>query len=390
MILAEDAAPILPPEFHCDVQLNKLLTILGIDRQQQNKAGTLQLIGDHHRLNLTGHPLEAEWLRELKTDSPARLLQNLAAEGAKLARSLADNSPSPLFNMRKQLRIAATAWKPGAGSMPLSTPLAKHLQRRANRETLPLLQDLFCGLSGCPANTLSTAQAMLLWYWASQPKTIGSKSFLDVLSRRTAQFHVAQMPLNQLDMLQWSGRNLDGILLKDGSAFKASQFVLTCPSATAFFPPSRQTEQAKTCTCRPIWQTTPIEGNISPLLGDRIVLSGSTPLLAIRNQAGSQTHFLIAGKNDSRKYSAISDDVTRRLQTLLPFTDFRLEPAALPSIGSNAQSRRFFQPCGLPCSRTRRNLLFAIPGLLCPGLGTNGEILLGFALAERLLGSLHR
>jgi hypothetical protein len=387
LLLSEESEPVVPPELPCGIHLNKLLPILGMDRQQLHITSTLQLIGERHRLDLTARSLEDEWCRELKNQSegPARLLQNFASWGAKLDQSLASQSPSLLFSMRSQIRLVVSAWKPGGIRMPFTMPLAKHLLKHAGQDAQPLLQDLFCGLSGVSADRLTIAQAALLWYWSCLPTAVAKTPFLDMLRRRSAQFQITEIPLTELDLLHWAGRDPEGILLKDGTRLKGSQFVLASSSATDLLPAAKHTGQPAAETQRPTWRTTPInKDSISPLLGGRIVLSGPMPLLVTRHETDSETRFMIEGETIDKKPTNNPEAVNRQLKTLLPFSDFDLENLTLPAHNDVREKRRF-RPCGLPCNPPRRNLVRAVPEELCPGLGSNGEILLGFALAEQLL-----
>lgn len=368
----------------CCRQLDKLLTILGADRSHLHAAGDVQLIGAQHRLNLTSRPLDAEWRRELtnRAEAPARLLQTLGEWGEKLAQALAAQSPSAFFSLHSQIRLAATAWKPSRDRIPLSTPLSRQLKRHSDSEAFGLLHDLFCSLSGLPVDFLNTAQAALLWHWTCLPTVFNGDAFSEILARRTQQFHVTEKPGAQLESLEWSGRHLEGICLKDGLSIRAAQFVFVGQEIMPLPPAASKNRQPMNCASRPTWRTTPIRGTISPLLANRFILSGTIPLLVTRDDSSEGVRFLIEGSAHTGEHSYPGLEVARRLRTLLPFTDFQLEEISLPE--RNHPYKRYVQLCGLPCSPSRKNLLTAIPEWLCPGLGVNGEILLGFALAEQL------
>ncbi|ABA88539.1 hypothetical protein Pcar_1290 [Syntrophotalea carbinolica DSM 2380] len=386
LLLSDHSEPLLNPELACGTHLEKLLNLLGQQRQQLRSAGGLQLIDKHHRLDLSAPDLADEWQRELTTpsDAPVKLLQNLDRWGTWLSRALATQTPSALFSLRSQIRLAASGWKSEAGRIPLSRPLAKYLARHVEGEAHTLLRTLFTGLSGLPAAQLTTTQAALLWHWSRLPKAMDSVLFSELLSRRTAQFHVTEIPLDRLDLLHGSGRKLEGILLKDGARIKASQFVIASQSATTFLPAGKKAPRAMQRATRPTWQTTTISENISPLLASRIVLSDATTFLVTRQEVAGGIRYLIEAGNENESHPYTPERLTEHLRTLLPFADFHIEEIHLPQ-RSRPFADRHVGLSGLPCRPAGRYPITAIPEWMCPGLGSNGEVVLGFALAEQLL-----
>lgn len=387
LMLGDDQPATLPPILPCCRHLEKLLTILGTDRSQLQAAGNLQLIGKHHRLDLTGKPLDDEWRRELTPgcENPAQLLQKLDMWGAKMAHALTAKSPSALFNLRGQIRLAAAGWKPARERLAPGASLSSYLERHTNHEADDLLRDLFCGLSGLDVDMLSIAQAALLWHWSCLPKAFNGDTFSELLSRRTRQFHVTEVAFTQLESLDWDGRRLQGIRLLDGKKIRAGQFILASQEALSFFTVKTKKRQKMHCATRQTWRTTPIRGTISPLLAERFVIAGAAPLLVTRCDFSEEVRFSIEAGVQTGKLPYTCKGVARRLQPLLAFTDFDIEEVSLPA--RIRPHNGYIKLCGLPCSMPRHNLLTAIPEWLFPGLGINSEILLGFAMADQLTSS---
>lgn len=380
----EQPAPLPPALPYCG-HLDKLLTTLGADRSQLQPAGNIQLIGKHHRLDLTGKTLNDEWRRELTTDCdhPARLLRKLDKSGAKLAQALTAKRPSALFSLRGQIRLAAAGCKPLRDRIPLGTSLSRYLDHGTDHEARGLLRDLFCGLSGLSVDMLSFAQAALLWHWSSLPKTFNGDTFSELLSLRTTQFHVTEIPYTQIESMDWTGRRLQGVRLRDGKSMRAEQCILASQDALSFFTVENKKHQQMICATRPTWRTTPIQGEISPLLAERFILSGAEPLLVTRCDCPEGVRFSIEAGVHTGKQSYHCKDVDQRLRQLLAFTDFDVEEVSLPV--RNRPHKGYIKLCGLPCSMPQHNLLIAISDWLFPGLGINGEILLGFAMANQLI-----
>lgn len=385
LMLGDEQPATLPSALPCCYHLEKLLTILGADRSQLQASGNVQLIGERHRLDLVGKPLDDEWRRELSTgcQNPAQLLQKLDAWGAKLTQRLTAQGPSALFSLRGQIRLAAAAWKPTSDRLSLGASLSCYLERHSDHEACELLKDLFCGLSGLRVEMLSIAQAALLWHWSRLPKIFRGDTFFELLTRRTRQFHVAEMPYTQLESPDWAGRRLQGIRLLDGKNIRANQFILASQDALSFFTVANKKRQQMVCATRPTWKTSAIRGKISPLLAERCILAGRVPLLVTRYDDPEGTHYSIAAGTHINKTSYTCKDIAQRLQPLLPFTDFDIQEVSLPV--RNRPHKGYVHLCGLPCSTPRHNLLIAIPEWQFPGLGINSEILLGFAMANQLI-----
>ena len=384
LICGDEKPATLPPVLPYCGHLEKLLTTLGADRTQLQTAGNLQLIGKRHRLDLTGKPLDDEWRRELTPgcENPAQPLQKLDMWGAKLALALTAKSPSALFSLRGQIRLAAAGWKPARERLSPGASLSSYLERHTNHEANDLLRDLFCGLSGLPVDMLSIAQAALLWHWTCLPKTFNGDTFSDLLSRRTRQFHVVEIPYTQIETLAWAGRRLQGIHLRDGKDIRAKKFILANQDALSFFTVASKKRQQMLCATRPTWRTTLIGGKISTLLAERFVLAGAVPLLVTRCDFPEGIRFSIESDVHNGKLPYTCKDIDQRLRPLLAFTEFDVEEAPQPE--RKRPHRGYFKLCGLPCSMPRHNLLIAIPEWLFPGLGINSEILLGFAIADQL------
>lgn len=210
LMCGDEQPATLPPALPYCGHLEKLLITLGADRSQLQAAGNLQLLGERHRLDLTGKLLDDEWRRELTTDCdhPARVLHKLDLAGAKLSRALTAIKPSALFSLRGQIRLAAAGCKPLRDRLYLGASLSRFLDKHTDHEANNLLRDLFGGLSGLPVDMLSIAQAALLWHWSCLPKTFNNDAFLDLLSRRTKQFHVTEIPCTQIETLDWLGRQI--------------------------------------------------------------------------------------------------------------------------------------------------------------------------------------
>ncbi len=387
LMCGDEQPATLPPALPYCGHLEKLLITLGADRSQLQAAGNLQLIGERHRLDLTGKLLDDEWRRELTTDCdhPARVLHKLDLAGAKLSRALTAIKPSALFSLRGQIRLAATGCKPLRDRLYLGASLSCFLDKHTDHEANNLLRDLFGGLSGLPVDMLSIAQAALLWHWSCLPKTFNNDAFLDLLSRRTKQFHVTEIPCTQIETLDWLGRRLQGICLRDGQNIRAGKFILASQDALSFFTVANKKRQQMLCATRPTWRTTPIRGQITAFLAERFVLAGAVPLLVTRCDFPEGIRFIIEAGVHNGKLPYTCKDIDQRLRPLLAFADFEVEEVCLPS--RTRPHRGYIKLCGLPCSMPRHNLLIAIPEWLFPGLGINREILLGFALADQLIAT---
>lgn len=386
LVLGGETPPApLPPDIPCCQYLEKLLRLLRADDGMVHPAAALQLISEKHRLDLTGRPLEEEWRRETNagSDAAAQLLHWLDTWGTNLSRALVTGGPSPLFSRRARFRLALSHRRPGRCAWPPALSLTGLLERHVDREANRLLQDLFSGLSGLPAAAITPDQAALLWHWAGLPRAVARRGLTDLLTRRTAQFHVTEMPLEELATPEWKGGRPDGVILKDGTHIRTSRFIIGTADGANSLPFKKNARRKAAGFMMRTWQTGPIRGNLSPLLGDRIVLSDALPLCLERIEDAGQVRFLIRGSLPSQNGEIDPEHIKQRLLPLLPFTHFSIEEVsgALP-VGAT-HSRRL-SPVGLPCIPPGRNVITAIPDQMCPGLGVNGEILLGFAIADLL------
>jgi hypothetical protein len=247
------------------------------------------------------------------------------------------------------------------------------------------LTDLFQGLAMQPLAALSVADGALLWAQACHPEGVDGEELTALLQKRFDQFHGVSAALADLTALAHRDGTWPGSL-RAGGDFQAGQLLLgdldqelpghgVSPPRQPLTPPQRLV-------------TSSLEGQLSPLLEERVIAGGTLPMrLAFIASSGAVTARISA--------SVLADEakLRRQLDPVLPFARYSLQ--VLPSGRSTV---RLADPAAAAPSLFRLplhlgNRLWCADNLgLLPQFGNGGAPLLAWTLLHRLLpkGAPHR
>jgi len=360
--------------------LEKLLGILG-GRSCFVAQQPIQVLSQYARVTLSNDvPLDKELEREFGATATAatRWLAELHAQGVALEElfwqnrglcwpSIKSRTSHRLHSLRQRLNWTTL-------ESPVSLEIAQHPQ-----PVRLFLTDLFQGLSLKPTNELSRSSAALLWVQALRPENLQEPDFSQLLNKRFDQFHGAKAHLDELETLDFDGRQWTGGRFKTGAHFKAQTFLLGNVRWIERFQagktqPLPQPQQVATS------HTSDLTGQLSPLLETRIICGGPLPLrLAIDKQDQQQTGRLLGTPGMSEA------QLRQQLEPALPFARYSIltdddSSSGQPPLEGHTRPRKLND---LPL-QIGKNLYCADGTALLPELGAAGAALLGWTLAEHL------
>jgi len=366
------------PWQHAALFLDKLLDTLG-GQACRCANRPFQVLAPRARVTIHPElPLIDELAREFGSESApvAALLDNLEQLGRLLEETLWEHGGLPGSGVRE---AATWRWRCLRRKLPpgmLSASLAKRMQAMTE-PAAEWLRDLFQGLALQPLAALTMADGALLWAHARRPAGVDAAALQQLLQQRFEQFHGVATSLASLTALEhrdslWVGTH------HDGGTFQAGQLVLgdldlELPGRGFPLPHQPLTPPQHLVT-------SPLDGQLSPLLAERVIAGGPLPMrLALVPAARGMVAHISA--------SVIADEMQmrRQLEPVLPFARYTLahqhhgrSSVRLADPSSTAL------PLGQVPFRLGSHLWCADESRLLPQLGSGGAALLAWTLVRQL------
>lgn len=384
VLLLESGAPDDVPPPACCPALDQLLASLDAQQLPRHTNDRFQLVTDDIRLEVCGAlPLDQELEREFPGHHAAilALLARLDAWGKKLSLLLAGPAPDSPWRSTRSLALYRRQLQQGLPARGMGQPVDRLLATLGDKQARQALLQLLSGLSLRPPARLSTAEAALNWHIATCSQHIGFKQLTELLNDRFIAAGGRSLPLEELDELQWQGKRLESVRLRDGSRLQARQYLTGPCSPSIELPPAmapalRNSEGAPQC-----WVVSGVNYQRPHILAPRVILGGEPPL-----------HLTWAAQKDSLAQiqmscpaePAITDlgPLKKRLARLLPFADLQLTPGPDPEAGGGFKTGLW--PHKAQPQPIAKNLLFCHGADLLPTFTGTGSLMLGQAAAGLL------
>jgi hypothetical protein len=365
---------------HSSLILEKLLGTLG-GRACFVAQKPIQVLSRKARVTLNNDiSLDNELCREFGQNGPAvsHWLEKLKFQGMQLEDLFWENGGLPWPSFKAATRFKLLCMRRGIKWAELDACVTKSLEQLPLTATA-FVTDLLQGLTLKRTDHLSRAQSAMAWAQAMRPENLKEPDFSDLLSKRFDQFHGLKADLADLECIDSNHSRFSGGRLKDAGQFTAETFLLgdalfidrfSSGKADALPLPHAVTEQ----------RTSPLTGQLSPLLASRVICGGNAPLRLAIEESGDELYGQILSTGE-----ATEQQFRKQLEPALPFAKYDISnevkkpaPTAVSSITNQRQ-----QLHGLPL-RIGSNLYCADSTLLLPELGASGAALLGWSLAENL------
>ena len=371
------------PWQHASLFLDKLLDTLG-GQACRCANQPFQVLAPHARVTI--HPelsLADELAREFGSDSMsvAVLLDSLEQTGRLLEETLWEHGGLPGVGVRE---AATWRWRCLRRKLPmsmLSRPLAKRVQAMPE-PAAEWLRDLFQGLALQPLAALASADGALLWAHARRPTGVAAAELQQLLQQRFEQFHGMESSFHSLTALehrdgQWVGTH------HDGGTFRAAQLVLG--DLDLEFPGRGFPLPHLPLTPPQHLVTSPLDGQLSPLLTERVIAGGPLPMRLVLTPATRGVAACVSA-------SAIADEaqICSQLEPVLPFARYTLEHQHHGRSSVRlADPSNTAVPLGKVPFRLGNHLWCADETRLLPQLGSGGAALLAWTLVRQLDISSH-
>lgn len=362
--------------WHSSLFLEKLLGTLG-GRACYAPCQPFQVISAHARVTIHPEiPLDRELSREFGTVSGGDVLghlHSLQQLGEQLELLLWEFGGLPERSFGEQLRWRWQAQRRKVPVGSLTAPLAARLAV-ADAAARDWLTDLFQGLALQPLAQLRVADGALLWAQARRPEGIHAVELLQLLDKRCEQFHVVTAPLSELSAITQEGRQWQGTL-HGGGRFVAAQLLLgdrrgTLPAMTGLPLPGKNLDAPGGLF------TSPLNGNLSPLLENHVIAGGPRPLRLVVTQTPEGQIGQLEGTGTTDL-----DILREQLEPILPFARYQLTPAYAPDPAPPA--KRPLSLGNVPI-RTGHHVWCGDAMWLLPQFGNAGAALLSWTLLQKL------
>jgi hypothetical protein len=175
------------------------------------------------------------------------------------------------------------------------------------------------------------------------------------------------------DGSQWTGGQL-----VSGGRFSADNFLLGDQRLAGLFA-AGEPVQVPTSPVRAAWQTDNLAGQLSGLLGTRVICGGRLPVRLAIEQADEQLRGLVHSTED-----ATADEIRNQLEPVLPFAEYRLDALGREQESSpQVKHQETMLLAGLPL-RAGRNLYWADNTILLPEMDGAGAALLAWTIFANL------
>lgn len=366
-----------PAWFHSSLFLEKLLGVLG-GRSCFVAQRPIQVLSERSRLTLSNDiSVEEELHREFGQEGPKvnRWLAELQQLGSQLEELFWENGGLPWPSFKAGAAFKLLCMRRRINLAELEKPFVNRLNEvpEIARE---FVTDLIQGLSLSEISSLSLSRVAMLWAQATRPENLVEPDFSEMLKKRFEQFHGAKASLEELDTLDHDGSHWTGGRFKSGGRFTAKHFLLGDKRWMDLFKAGGVVSlpAAKTPVA---FRTSDLRGQLSPLLGSRVICGGSHPLrLAIEEHEGELTGIVLSATPGSE------EDIRAQLEKVLPFARYQLNEL---TSGQADQDKPIgtMQLGNLPI-RISDNLYCADRTVLLPEMGAAGAAMLAWTLVKNL------
>ncbi len=367
-----------PAWFHSSIFLEKLLGVLG-GRSCFVVQRPIQIFSEKSRVTLCNDiPVGEELTREFGASAGTvvnQWLSELNKQGVRLEELFWESGGLPWPSLSASARFKLLCLRRRLNLSELEQPVTQSLDQIPG-PARTFMTDLLQGLSLTKINELSYARAAMLWAQALRPENLKEPDFSLVLNKRFEQFHGAKAQLEDLEALDFDGSRWTGGHFKAGGRFTAKNFLLGDKRCIDLFKPGKTTLPAlpPTAVSR---RTSNLRGQISSLLGTRIICGGKLPVRIAIDEQTDELHGIVLSTPD-----ATTTEVRQQLEAVLPFAQYRFteEPAAPAPPTEDGQPMRL---ASLPI-HIGTNLYCADRTALMPDMGAAGAALLAWTIAENL------
>jgi hypothetical protein len=368
-----------PTWFHSSLFLEKILGVLG-GRSCFMAQRPIQIVAENSRLTVSNDiSLDEELQREFGTSGPAisNWLAGLQEQGQRLEELFWENGGLPWPSFKAKARYKLLCVRNRVNQSVLERPIADQLSDFADppRE---FLTDLLQGLALTPVDNLSTTRAAILWAQAQRPENVKGAEFSQTLEKRFNQFHGARDQVENLQPFEFDGSRWTGGQLASGGRFSADNFLLGDLRQAGLFA-AVESLKIPSSPVRAAWQTDNLAGQLSMLLGTRVICGGRLPLRMAIEQADEQLHGLIHSTEN-----ATDDEIRRQLGPVLPFAKYRLDVLGREQVPTPQAKRQESMPLASLPLRAASNLYWADNTVLLPEMDGAGAALLAWTIVANL------
>jgi glycine/D-amino acid oxidase-like deaminating enzyme len=369
-----------PAWFHSSIFLEKLLGVLG-GRACFVAQQPIQVISEKARVTLSSDvELEKELSREFGDDGAAvyRWLEELRLQGIKLEEFFWETGGLPWPSLKAKGHLKFLSLKRRINWHELEAPVSQSIER-FGEATKRFLTDLLQGLSSTRVTQLSYSRAAMLWAQALRPENLKEPEFSEMLNKRFEQFHGAKGQIDDLNSLDYNGSRWTGGQFMTGGSFTADNFLLGDKQWINTFAPL-ESSRLPLPESPVVYRTSNLAGQLSPLLGSRIICGGELPMrMAIEEQDEELLGQIVS---DARSSESL---VRLQMEAILPFAKYRFTKGCLPlKTETSNNGERAVKPLASLPIRIDKNLYCADRTVLLPEMGAAGAALLGWTLAENL------
>ena len=368
-----------PTWFHSSLFLEKTLGMLG-GRSCFMAQRPIQIFSEKSRLTVSNDIfLDQELQREFGASGPAinGWLAGLQEQGQRLEELFWENGGLPWPSFKAKTRFKLLCVRSRLNLSVLERPITVQLSGFADQEK-NFLTDLLQGLSLIPVENLTTARAAILWAQAQRPENVRGTEFSQTLEKRFDQFHGARAQLEDLKPFEFDGSQWTGGQLVSGGRFSADKFLLGDLRQAGLFA-AGEPLTIPSSPVRAAWQTDNLAGQLSMLLGTRVICGGRLPLRMAIEQADEQLHGLIHSTEN-----ATDDEIRRQLGPVLPFAKYRLDVLGREQVPTPQAERQKAMPLASLPLRAASNLYWADNTVLLPEMDGAGAALLAWTIVANL------
>ena len=368
-----------PTWFHSSLFLEKTLGMLG-GRSCFMAQRPIQIFSEKSRLTVSNDiSLDQELQREFGAFGPAinGWLAGLQEQGQRLEELFWENGGLPWPSFKAKARFKLLCVRSRLNLSVLERPITDQLSGFADQEK-KFLTDLLQGLSLIPVENLSTARAAILWAQAQRPENVRGTEFSQTLEKRFDQFHGTRAQLEDLKPFEFDGSQWTGGQLVSGGRFSADNFLLGDLRQAGLFA-AGESLKIPSPPVRAAWQTDNLAGQLSMLLGTRVICGGRLPLRMAIEQADEQLHGLIHSTEN-----ATDDEIRRQLGPVLPFAKYRLDVLGREQVPTPQAKRQESMPLASLPLRAASNLYWADNTVLLPEMDGAGAALLAWTIVANL------
>jgi len=392
-LVLDEAGPAASVQPLSSLHLDRLLENL-VSASTKCSPPPFQLISEDIRIDFNGAaPLKEELAREFPEASEriGEFLTDLKSLGNALEESLFDSGGLPSLGIASRLRFSRQLFKKRLTSRKLNKPLDKALEELGDGKVTEAMATLFAGLALVPHETLSVAEAALLWHWATRPGGISPAELDEILENRYRQFRGAQEKLSRLQEFMTEGGRPVGIVLKGGHECTARHYLIGSATALPLLP-AFLCDRLKAPETASRTLHAELTGDISPLLAPEVIQAAPFPLRLTFAPSPGNTSCTVQYAAPLQEKAPSEQEIIARLAQVLPFCTINFAGEDLLEHSDDPAGKTAAKafPAGASPIRCGRQSLLCSETMVLPHLGTLGGVILGLSTANYLLKRLDK